>query len=285
LLALGLLLVTAVAALLPAWRRRFRRPALAWPAATLGLAVAAVIAANFAAHGQAVLSPNSAVFSAGRLIGSGVAQRYLAQVCPADPSPFCTYRDELPDDTNDFLWRPHPMKEALSPTAFHDASADLVRGALPRFWPELLWAAARDGGKQLMRIDPTGALIVYDANYSVHREVQQRFAAEYPQFLASRQQTGRLPATVLPMVQAVTVTMAALAAPLLAWLGWRRGWRAPLALLALIVLAILGNAVLSAGLSVVDDRYGARMAWLLPFWSLAAVAALLGLKPGCPARR
>ena len=44
-------------------------------------------------------------------------------------------------------------------------------------------------------------------------------------------------------------------------------------------------SLLFAGLSVVDDRYGARMAWLLPFWSLAAVAALLGLKPGCPARR
>ena len=50
----------------------------------------------------------------------------------------------------------------------------------------------------------------------------------------------------------------------------------------MVAAALLLNALVMGGLSVVADRYQARLAWLVP---LLAGAALLAPPPGPPSRR
>jgi hypothetical protein len=94
-------------------------------------------------------------------------------------------------------------------------------------------------------------------------------------YIVSRQAKGILPLDLMTEIQLWTVlpslAIIAVSIPLL----WRN-YTLRLAGLSLIVISIvLANAFVSGVLSVVDDRYGCRVIWLLPL--LAAAFLLDGL--------
>jgi hypothetical protein len=106
--------------------------------------------------------------------------------------------------------------------------------------------------------------------------ILDNFATTLPRarasYSASRQARGTLQLDLLTDVQLWTVLpslgIIAVSIPLL----WRR-YSLRLAGLSLVVISIvLANAFVSGVLSVVDDRYGCRVIWLIPL--LAAIFIL-----------
>ena len=74
----------------------------------------------------------------------------------------------------------------------------------------------------------------------------------------------------------------ALALPLMFRRAWQGGDSALLGFLLCVTVGVLANAAVLGALSGPHDRYGARMAWLLPLAGLLALARAVGA--GSPPR-
>jgi len=186
----------------------------------------------------------------------------------------CKHLDQLTGDSDDFLWGPDG--------AFASASEDdqllmsqqemqFVLATVRAYPREQLNASVTNFWGQLKSFGIYG--------FDPSPWILENFATTLPKardsYIASRQAMGILPLdrmteiqlwTVLPSLGIVAVSIAML---------WRR-YSVRLAGLSLIVIAIvLANAFVSGVLSVVDDRYGCRVIWLIPL--LAAAFVLDGL--------
>jgi hypothetical protein len=110
---------------------------------------------------------------------------------------------------------------------------------------------------------------------SARRAIAALPAAEFAAFDAGAQMRGDLPARAAPFllphlpVLLASLPLALVAFGLAAWRG--DGVRA--GMIAGVALAVAANALATGALSAPVDRYGARIAWLLP------LVALLGLLP------
>ena len=268
-LALGLVLVTIIARLLA--------PRLGWTIAPRILPPAAIVAASLIlmplAHlsvvGKAVYTPGGGAFIFGRLVQDGLAQRYLAENCPADaataPYKLCAYRDQMPQTANDFLW--HPDSPFRQIGWWDGAEAEL--GALSKqiitaYPGEFLSTALVATGEQMLKIHTGDGL---DEWQEVTRWV---FATLLPEqqnlgFLAARQQNSGFTQSLFDALNMIHVPVGYLSMLGLVFaVGWgfRQG-RHDLGALALFtLLALLGNAFINGALSNPHDRYQGRLVWL-----------------------
>jgi hypothetical protein len=244
---------------------------------TLGvvLGLAFLTWSNWAMTGRVFLGPRTtASLTMAVLIEDGVAKRYLAEVCPSDAPRkpiLCPYRDQLPNDANDFLWHTQAFWDLDGWAGFEDEAPWMVGEIIKRYPGAFLMSAARLSARQFVTLR-TGEGF----------EPMQQFMGEgmrifwwweMPAFLNARQQsqpTGQL----LPLdpvnaihVPAALVAFAALL--VLAVMAWRRRDATTTTVAILILLTYLGNAVLCGAVSNPADRYGARIAWVVVLGALS----------------
>ena len=104
-LTAGLTVGIALAQL--ALRRRpaaIAAPRFGLPALVFGLALLSLVASNFLLTGRVFVSRAGPSFVLARLVQDGIAKRVLDDTCPASGYRLCAYKDDLPADSNDFLW-------------------------------------------------------------------------------------------------------------------------------------------------------------------------------------
>jgi hypothetical protein len=272
-LALGLLgglaAVRAVAgARVPV--RRLRLPALAIAAASVLLALA-----NLALWGQLTLSVHGATFLLGNSIQHGPTLAYLRETCPVRRWALCPYLDLLPwPDDQEFLWvAQSPFHRAGGFDALRDEARAIVLGSLRARPAAFAACVLRSAARQLVTF-PTG-----EDNPSFLRKdfpsyhLRLVFPEEYAAYAGSLQSRGRFPIPSVVRLHEAVAALASLAAVALAWRERRAGRGAPVALLALVAAAVVGNALVLGGLSGVVARYQSRIVWLPVYFALAALGA------------
>jgi hypothetical protein len=273
-LAAGLLLLLLLFAAIE--RRHFLRRlrSLAEVAALLAVAAVAQLALHGYLYGKPSLNGEHPPYLMARILGDGTGRKYLQAHCPQVGWAICNHLAQLSDDSDDFLWGPDG--------AFASASDDDQQLMLQQEMPFVL---------ATLRAYPRGQLAASAANFWGQLKsfgiygfdpspwILDTFASTLPRarnsYIVSRQAQGVLPLDFVTEVQLWTVlpslAIIAVSIPLL----WRH-YSPRLAGLSLIVISIvLANAFVSGVLSVVDDRYGCRVIWLLPL--LAAAFLLDGL--------
>lgn len=287
-LAAGLIVVILVLRL--ALRLRDTRPPRTPVLLVLPLlaAVSTHLTINYAVHSSLSLSPASSIWLMARFIADGPGRDYLRDECPTDRFILCNYLDELPHDSDEFLWGDYSpdsvFHRAGGYSALRGEAREIVSGTLERYPGAVLIAFATNAARQFVDID-TGQWIDFGRdkiNHPISMYIEGLFPRAYPDYLASAQFQDRIPIALL-----ATWTMAvvlASAAACLALLLAGAGQRAPrFALLCLIVLvALAGNAMITGGISAVHDRYQTRLVWLVVFAACAGILAAirqLGLRP------
>ena len=262
-----LLLAGAAIVALTILRRR-----VPWhPVASLAAALLFLVVSNWIGHGRPTLSPYGSIFALARLIGDGPARDYLARACPDANLVLCAWRDQLTDDSDQFLWAanspfwadPTPLPE------FAAQASHIVLGTIRTFPLRVLRDAYRNGAHQLVRVDIGDTLVPDYLADSVRPRIARWYSpAELRRFDRSLQVTGALApraARLRPLQRAALLT-GLLASAIFLLIGMRSAsMRAVVT--ALIVVALAANALAGGALSTVHDRYEARMAWLivLPF--------------------
>lgn len=259
-------------------RRRLPLPRRAYGAAWAALAAAAIaIPLVNAALGAGVgLSRGADVFLLARWVGDGAVSRMLDARCAAADYALCPYRDQLRGLTsNRFLWAPDSPLAAIGGWQGSAAAAwPILRDTL-RYRPlDVAGHTLVNVGKQLLVFRTGWNAAAYGDQVAVARTIRARFPAAHADWQRSLQQQSRLHA-IAWAVNWVHYPVAAAGAALLLLCALPAGgrWSPALApasrfLARATLAAIVINAAVCAGLSVIQDRYGGRVMWLVPLVAL-----------------
>ncbi len=274
-LAAGLVIVLVAGRLMLHRRFAGRWRDIAWLAAPVLAAAAALVLVNLAAFGRPSLSPGGANFLLARMLYDGPAAATLVEACPEMGWRLCAYLAELPPASNrfpssdHFLWSPEsPFWRMGHPRDYAREAGEIVAETLRRHgW----WQAermAKNAAAQLLRFQ-TGQGTDLGPWLGVPGPeplIAEFLPGDLAAFRAARQAQGTLgllrPASLLHQAVIVVSLPLALGA---AMLFLRQGEPAGALLVLAVLAALFGNAILAGGLSAVHDRYTARLAWLLPF--------------------
>ncbi|MFM8333683.1 MAG: hypothetical protein ACKN9T_18545 [Candidatus Methylumidiphilus sp.] len=274
-LALGLLAVTALAR----WRTPAVRPepveglaqrggrlsaTLAPPALVVAASLLLMPLLHLALVGKAGYTPGGPAFVFGRLVQDGIAQRWLAEHCPAPGIQLCDLQDRLPHSADDFLWGNASPFHALGGWGRADAELGYLNKACLQAYPaELAWTALRAAAQQLAKVATGDGLDEYQPD--AERVFTQLLPQAAENYRAARQQHQQIAQPLFDALNSAHVPVAYLSMlglPLVVAWGWRNG-RHDLAGLALFVaLALLGNAFICGALSNPHDRYQSRLVWI-----------------------
>jgi hypothetical protein len=242
--------------------QRLRAPAFA-----LALGLVSVLAFNFARTGRVALAPGGNAFVLAHLQESGIASRLLNEHCPERDYLLCPYRARLPMHVDAFLWND---KLDFSPFEREDAIRQEALRLLRDSLLEEPWlhvkVAARYTFKAFFAFE-TGIGLDGASADAVAPTIERHFPGDLAAYRAARQQRAVLPIGTLralhtPVAYALLVAVTAL----LAHSALReRPWtaRESTRLIAFSFVALVVNAILCGNLSGINDRYGARVLWLL----------------------
>ncbi len=278
-LALGL-----IAVLLPLRRvlggeGRLGRQGYACIGAVPAIAVGAMMAVNLVGHGRAAVAPFGNVFLLARVLYDGPGMAALDRRCPAVHWRLCGYVGQFPSDSDHFLWDRHsPLWRAGGPKAVSLEADAIIMAALRDAPTRVLNRYVGNVTDQLARFATGDGLQPWPA--TVRPIIARSFPASELQAYDASRQSGGLPLVAEPLRllhrAAATAGLAALCAmPIVA----RR--RVAGGLAVAVLLALLGNAMITGGLSQPHDRYQARLIWL----AVAAPLLALPLLPQACRRR
>lgn len=271
-LAAGLVLVLlGISVILRQWDN-FRIGNLGLVAGPALLAGLALVSVNLVVHGSAAISPGGSGFLLARSFEDGPAYQYLQDVCPEAGYELCHHLDELPQDTEAFLWGDDSYFGKVNGfVSLQDEAGVIVREAVkayPRLQAE---AILRHWLEQLVTFRTAAEMISYADNTAPSLELAEVFPDAYPAYENSRQGRSEIPIELLGQLGNIVIAVSSVVGLLLTALYWRRKHWLPVILFGSIVMALVGNALLTGGLSGVFDRYQSRLVWLVAFYAFAGL--------------
>jgi hypothetical protein len=272
----GLVLVAAATTYLD--RRRLPPRRLTAGVAALVLAVVMVFAGNYYIARQIAWTPGGMALSFGRMLQSGIVNKYLDAHCPDPYLRLCKYKDELPRDADEFFWG-SPLFDKLGRFAGLDKEMKRIAlGALFEYPGLQIKSAIMDTGRQLIEVR-TGEG-VENVVWHTYGIIKDHLPELVPAMEAARQQErpdGL--AHVFPELNKVhyPIALAAMALlPVIALLAFLEVLPFVYGEFAVLcMIALLGNAFVCGALSNPHDRYGARMVWIAAFAVTLALARLV----------
>jgi hypothetical protein len=235
------------------------------------LAAIAMVAVNLAGHHAASVAPFGNIFVLTRVLYDGPGMDALARECPRSGWRLCDYLGQFPDDADNFLWQPDSPLYRAGGAKLVSAEANAIIAAAIRADPAREFnAILLNGARQLARFGTGDGLEPWPRSVTpwIERDFPAFERAEYEQ---ARQTEGRkvLPDWMPALHAAVSVTAVLVSLGLLPGALSRR--RPIAGFIVAILLALLGNALITGGLSGPHDRYQSRLMWLP---TLIAVLAL-----------
>jgi hypothetical protein len=245
-----------------------RRRLIAAPA----LALAALMAANVAAHGRFSVAPYGNVFLLTRVIYDGPGKDVLLRDCPRPGWRLCRFAHRLPARADTFLWSDHGpiVRAGGAKRVSREANAIIAAAVLAEPWREA-GAMLRNTWRQATLFQ-TG-----DGLHAWPRTVTPWIDRDFPAFEArayahSRQTEGK---PVLPGWLARLHGITALGALLLCLgllPGALRHRRLSGGLIVTMLLTLSLNAAITGALSGPHARYQSRVMWLPLLTALLATS-------------
>jgi len=244
-----------------------------WSLSVYSLPPVAVVAASlllmpilhYSLLGKASFTPGGPVFIFGRLVQDGIAQRWLAEHCPAPGVRLCALQDRLPHTADEFLWSDiSPFQDLGAWSGSADAELGyLVRESIKEYPWIFAWTSLRDAAQQMTKVATGDGLDEFQGPTRwFFTDLLPRTAKP---FQKAHQQQGQVTRQLFDALNSVHVPVAylsVLSLLVVAGVGVRAR-RYDLAGLALFVLAaLMGNAFICGALSNPHDRYQSRLVWL-----------------------
>jgi hypothetical protein len=260
-IALWMLLLLFAAFEPPPFRRRLR--ALGVIAAIIATAMAAQMALHGYLYGKPTLNGERPPFLMARVIADGPGRWYLEQHCSRMQWAICNHLSQLSSDPEELLWDADGAYQSGTDEerdAIDHQEMPLVLATLRAYPLPQIARSAANFRDQLLRFGLLG--------FNPNRWMQEQFGEAMPNsrasYFASRQARNALPLRLLSRMQRWVILASLAAIAVLLALLWRRHSPRLAGLVFLIAASVIANALVTGVLSVVDDRYGCRVIWLIP---------------------
>ena len=250
-------------------------------AAGMVLGVVLSLATNWMVTGRVFLAPRTTpLLTFAVLFEQGLGERYLAETCDKPDeyqSVFCPYRNDLPDEANQFLWHNGSLWKAGGWNTVPRKSAEDLKIIIRRYPVEFITGALKLTAEQLVVIR-TGEGFRTMGGF-IDKQVRQFYPGDDAAFNKARQQNypeiwdSPIPAINLVQVPVMLACLVLLVG-VVALALWKRE-RVSATIATLVLLAYLGNAFICGAISNPADRYGSRLAWLTALTAVLLLARLV----------
>ncbi len=280
-LAAGMCVLLALPLLLRRQWTHKRLRAIGVVAMIVFAAAAVQMALHWYLYGQPSLNGKRPPFLMARVIADGPGKWYLQQRCGDLHLAVCAHVHELPDNVDDFLWGVHGIWLSSSleqQERLRGEEMGIVLSTLRAYPREELIISADHFWEQLH----TFGLSDYDPNPWILQMIDTVLPGARARYLQSRQAQETLHEEFFASVQDWTL-MASLVV-IAIWAILVRQWsRRVIGLTVVIVFVVIANAAVTGILAKVEDRYQARVIWLVPLLAGVLVLQWLGLQssPDC----
>lgn len=266
-------LPTAIALVLLALLARRRWSPALRAAVPVVAAILFLLVANWHAFGRIALSPHGAIFLLARLQEDGPAVWTMREHCPAAGWYLCDFLDQLPMDSDRFLWNPDSPVPPVGSVRLAPEAREVVVATLRDHPLAVLRAALGNWLEQLVLVRVGDTLDNLDLDQFVDQVLARGFPPhERLAFEVGAQMRGELEHLAAPFLKVhVPVLLASLPVILAGW--WRlarsRDWPR-LGLVLCVLVGVMANALVAGALSKPHLRYQARIVWLLPLGAALA---------------
>jgi hypothetical protein len=283
------ILVTSFVLTVSLLRRVPRRQILRILAVLLGPVVLAFLAMGIYSEAlihRATILPEGPTLILARVIADGPGRAYLRESCgQGSHYELCPYVDELPTDVSDFLFSAEsPWKRVTQKLGIEGSrieASSIVMNAIRRYPLWQMEQSSINFVRQLMMFRGIELPLCYASEntegfnscldqYKITQIVSTYFPNELMEFRSSLQNGRRFPLNIIYIGDVVIVIISTIFCVSVSYRWWGPGgYPEPLVsdLLAVIFVGILSNAALTGILAPPQDRYGARVIWLLPFFA------------------
>lgn len=264
-LAMGLMGVFILLRIIFCWRQ-CSLPLFIFPPVTVVLASLVLMPLlHLLLAGTAGYTPGGPAFVFGSLVQNGIAQRWLADHCPATGIQLCGLQDRIPKTADDFLWADNsPFQNIGGWSGAADAELGyLVKESIKTYPGMFAWASLRATAEQLVRLETGDGLDEYHA--AARGVFTQLLPRTSVSFNRAHQQQNQITQSLFDTLNRIHVPVGYLSMlglfAVMVW-GVRRQRYDFSALAFFILLALLGNAFICGALSNPHDRYQNRLIWI-----------------------
>jgi hypothetical protein len=240
-------------------------------------------------YGDPSLNGERPPYLMARIIADGTGRTYLAQHCGELSWELCNRVQTLNGDADHFLWDPDGGWGGGSPAEQKEMRQEEVPFVLATLhaYPREQFSKSTAAFWQQLQ---TFGIEDLDPSSFVAEQFSDVLPASRSHYLASRQATNTLHIEEFTAFQIWVVRAFLLVIVVLLPFVWGRLSKRLAGLGIVIVSVLIANAFVTGSMSMVDERYGSRVIWLLPFLvSLSAldwfVSAESGLKVRTAPRR
>jgi hypothetical protein len=264
--------------------RAFRKTRQIWPVsspkriaafvlAPILASAAVVIECNHHAGYGFTLSAGTPVFLFNRLLENRLADGYLEEQCKIEQLTPCKYLQDLPRLT--FLWGPHPLLAEMGGwLGARGEASRIVFGTVRRYPIRFLVECVKQMFRQFITFKPGVDNYPYNSGPTVDA-LDRLYPGDIEKFRLTRQWSGQLKSIGerISSYYEFNFWTSLLASVMLLL---KRYSQSPVAnrFFLLTLIFLFANALVTASVSLVSDRYQSRVCWLV---SLCFAAYLLPL--------
>jgi hypothetical protein len=237
--------------------------ALGKVAAILAVAAAAQMMLHGYLYGKPSLNGERPPYLMARIIADGPGRWYLQQHCQQLQWAVCNHLSQLSDDPDEFLWGANGVYQSSSDEErahIDQEEMPLVLATVRAYPRQQLSRSAANFREQFLNFGLYG----FDSNDWMLGQFDEVLPKARSSYLRSQQARDALPLDLLTDIQWWTIVGSLAAIATLLPFLWRRHSPRLAGLSFVVVSMIIANAWVTGALSVVDDRYGCRVIWMIP---------------------
>ncbi len=228
---------------------------------------------NYSIDKKFRISKGTHVFLMAHLNDTGILKKFLDEKCN-DPEfidcKLCKYKDSLPTDLASFIWSNNILKETGGWIESEEEYNKIINATLkdPEYLALNIYRSLTYGFIQLTKNEIGQGLSPYKQGSPPYTQIHHRFKSETNNYLNSRQNqfNGLLKRDLVNTIQLILIALSLLcltiilSPPILSKLSSTQK-----IFLLFIIISIVLNSFITAGLNSPCSRFQARVIWLLPF--------------------
>jgi hypothetical protein len=242
------------------WPKADARPAVL----CFVLALALIVASNFALTGEVFVTRAGPAFLFARLLQDRIVMRLLEDTCPGSGYRLCAFKDMLPRTADGWLWgRDSPFFRLDRFAGTNAESERIIWDSMKRYPLLQIEAALNDAARQFVTYK-TGDQIE-PQQWALESAFKSFIPAQLPAYLAARQQRGLIRFGTVNLIDEPVAGIVLVGLVLMLFHAFAQRRRKTAVLLGYVLVALLGNAFICGALSNPHARYQSRIVWIVPF--------------------
>ncbi|MFZ2398994.1 MAG: hypothetical protein WAW31_10090 [Smithella sp.] len=237
----------------------------------ISLAFILIIANNYRLYGAFTMSRGGYAFLLSMLICDGPAVNYLKESCPSKRYKLCDYIDELPSQPDQFLWSVEsPFRKVGWISGYRIEGTEIIKETIIRFPFLIIKNSLLNTIRQLPMINNWYGICSYIKFPYPTEIIREYYPSDFHAYATSRQSLNSLSLNFFNHLHRTVIFFSLLLAPLMFIIFLKYRQYLPSLLLISIACAYVISSFITGTLNP-HNRYGSRIIWLLPFFSMASL--------------